>query len=62
LIASVRRILMVTAAFEQPHSNQDLNRLLLELGALGLLILGIAAAIFMIRYSARYAAPTEGDP
>src|ERR1700757_1086713 len=31
LIASVRRILMVTAAAEQPHSPQDLNRLLLEL-------------------------------
>ena len=29
LIASVRRILAVTAAFEEPHSNQDLNRLLL---------------------------------
>ncbi|MBV8860840.1 MAG: hypothetical protein JO082_02505 [Mycobacterium sp.] len=61
LIASVRRILMVTAAFEQPHSDQDLNRLLLELGALGLLIIGIAAAIFMIRYSARRTAPTDDD-
>jgi uncharacterized membrane protein (DUF373 family) len=61
LIASVRRILAVTAAFEEPHSNQDLNRLLLELGALGLLIVGIAAAILMIRYSARHAAPTDGD-
>ncbi len=38
---------------------------LLELGALGLLVIGIAAAIFMIRYSARHAAPTgggDGDP
>jgi Phosphate-starvation-inducible E family len=61
LIASVRRILAATAAFEEPHSNQDLNRLLLELGALGLLIVGIAAAILMIRYSARHAAPTDGD-
>ena len=61
LIASVRRILAVTAAFEEPHSNQDLNRLLLELGALGLLIVGIAAAILMIRYSARHAAPTDSD-
>jgi hypothetical protein len=51
----------VTAAFEEPHSNQDLNRLLLELGALGLLIIGIAAAIFMIRFSARRAAPTDSD-
>jgi hypothetical protein len=31
------------------------------LGALGLLILGIAAAIFMIRYSARHATPTDDD-
>ncbi|MFZ0906843.1 MAG: hypothetical protein WAN71_23815 [Mycobacterium sp.] len=61
LIASVRRILMVTAAAEQPHSSQDMNRLLLELGALGLLVIGIAAAILMIRYSARHAPPTEGD-
>jgi uncharacterized membrane protein (DUF373 family) len=61
LIASVRRILAVTAAFEEPHSNQDINRLLYELGALGLLIIGIAAAIFMIRYSNRYVAPTDGD-
>src|SRR5260370_10579276 len=29
LIASVRRILAVTAAFEEPHSQQDINRLLL---------------------------------
>jgi uncharacterized membrane protein (DUF373 family) len=61
LIASVRRILMVTAAAEQPHSNQELNRLLLELGALGLLVIGISAAIFMIRYSARRGTPTDGD-
>src|SRR6201996_4506134 len=62
LIASVRRILAVTAAFEEPHSSQDINRLLLELGALGLLIVGIAAAILMIRYSGRHAAPAGGDP
>lgn len=53
LIATVRRILIVTAAFEQPRSHEELNHLLLELGALGLLVLAIAAAIFMIRYSAR---------
>jgi uncharacterized membrane protein (DUF373 family) len=62
LIASVRRILAVTAAFEEPHSNQDINRLLLELGALGLLIVGIAAAILMIRYSGRHATSTDGEP
>ncbi|HEY2449222.1 MAG TPA: phosphate-starvation-inducible PsiE family protein [Mycobacterium sp.] len=60
LIACVRRILIVTAATEQVHSDKELNRLLLELGALGLLVIGIAAAIFMIRYSGRRAAPTGG--
>jgi uncharacterized membrane protein (DUF373 family) len=65
LIASVRRILAVTAAFEEPHSNQDLNRLLLELGALGLLIVGIAAAILMIRTvpgTLRRPTATTADP
>ena len=52
LIACVRRILIVTAATEQVHSDKELNRLLFELGALGLLVIGIAAAIFMIRSSA----------
>jgi uncharacterized membrane protein (DUF373 family) len=61
LIACVRRILIVTAATEQVHSDKELNRLLLELGALGLLVIGIAAAIFMIRYSARRPAPTDHD-
>ena len=60
LIACVRRILIVTAATEQVHSDKELNRLLLELGALGLLVIGIAAAIFMIRSSGRRAAPTGG--
>jgi uncharacterized membrane protein (DUF373 family) len=35
LIACVRRILIVTAGTEQVHSDQQLNRLLLELGAFG---------------------------
>src|ERR1700719_752900 len=60
LIACVRRILIVTAATEQVHSDQQLNPLPLELGALGLLVIGIAAAIFMIRFSSRRAAPTGG--
>ena len=51
LIACVPRILIVTAATEQVHSDKELNRLLFELGALGLLVIGIAAAIFMIRCS-----------
>ncbi|EUA23295.1 phosphate-starvation-inducible PsiE family protein [Mycobacterium xenopi] len=60
LIATVRRILIVTAAFEQPQSDQELNRLLLQLGALGLLVLGIAVAIFMIR--CRPSAPPLSGP
>jgi uncharacterized membrane protein (DUF373 family) len=50
LIATVRRMLIVTAEFEQPPSDQELNRLLLALGVLALLVLAIAAAIFLIRY------------
>jgi uncharacterized membrane protein (DUF373 family) len=61
LIACVRRILIVTAASEQVHSDKELDRLLFELGALGLLIIGIAAAIFMIRSSARRTTPTHSD-
>jgi formate-dependent nitrite reductase membrane component NrfD len=52
LIATIRRILIVTAELEHPQTDQALNRLLLQLGALGLLVLAIAAAIFMVRYSA----------
>jgi uncharacterized membrane protein (DUF373 family) len=59
LIACVRRILIVTAATEEVHSDKQLNRLLLELGALGLLVIGIAAAIFMIRSSSKRTAPAE---
>jgi uncharacterized membrane protein (DUF373 family) len=61
LIACVRRILIVTAASEQVHSDKELNRLLFELGALGLLVIGIAAAIFMVRYSSRRAAPAHAE-
>jgi len=59
LIACVRRILIVTAASEQVHSDKELDRLLFELGALGLLVIGIAAAIFMIRRSAPARAPGD---
>jgi uncharacterized membrane protein (DUF373 family) len=51
LIAVVRRILIVTAEFEQPQTDAQLNNLLLELGMLGVLVLGLAAAIFLIRRS-----------
>jgi uncharacterized membrane protein (DUF373 family) len=50
LIATVRRILIVTAEFDRPQSNQELTRLLFELGTLALLVLAIAGAIFLIRY------------
>src|ERR1700753_3018889 len=61
LIACVRRILIVTAASEQVHSDKELDRPLFELGALGLLAIGIAAAIFMIRYSSRRAEPAHAE-
>ncbi len=51
LIAVVRRVLIVTAEFEQPQTDTQLNNLLLELGMLGVLVLGLAAAIFLIRRS-----------
>jgi presenilin-like A22 family membrane protease len=50
LIATVRRILIVTAKFEQPHTDEELVRLVIELGTLALLALALAAAIFLIRY------------
>jgi uncharacterized membrane protein (DUF373 family) len=59
LIACVRRILIVTAQTEQVHSDKQLNRLLLELGALGLLVIGIAVAIFLVRTSSRHGQPNS---
>ena len=53
LIAVVRRILIVTAEFERSPSDDELTRLLIELGALGVLVLAITTAIFMLRYSRR---------
>jgi len=51
LIAVVRRVLIVSAKFEQPQTDAQLHNLLLELGMLGVLVLGLAAAIFLIRRS-----------
>jgi uncharacterized membrane protein (DUF373 family) len=64
LIAVVRRILIVTAEFEQPQTDAQLNNLLLELGMLGVLVLGLAAAIFLIRRSSRRRAtqPASAQP
>jgi hypothetical protein len=61
LIACVRRILIATAASDQVHSDKELDRLLFELGALAPPMIGIAAATFIIRYSARRASPSDGD-
>lgn len=52
LIATVRRILIVTAEFEQPTPQTELMNLLWELGLLGLLALALATAIFLVRLSA----------
>lgn len=41
----------MTAEFEQPQTDAQLNYPLLELGMLGVLVLGLAAAIFLIRRS-----------
>jgi uncharacterized membrane protein (DUF373 family) len=60
LIACVRRILIVTAATEQVESDKDLDRLLFELGALGLLVIGIAVAIFLVRISSKRAPEADG--
>ena len=51
LIAAVRRILVVTARFDQPQPNDRLDRLIVELGVLGLLVLAIAAAIWFVHIS-----------
>jgi uncharacterized membrane protein (DUF373 family) len=51
LIATLRRILIVTADFERPEGGPHLTALLIELGVLGFLVVGIAAAIFLVRRS-----------
>lgn len=59
VIAAVRRILIVTAEFEQPQTETQLFNLLFELGMLGVLVLALAAAIFLIRYSSAKTAATK---
>ncbi|HEY8725377.1 MAG TPA: phosphate-starvation-inducible PsiE family protein [Gaiellaceae bacterium] len=50
LIAVVRRILIVTAQFEQlPAGGRALTNLLLELGLLGFLAFALALAVFLVR-------------
>jgi uncharacterized membrane protein (DUF373 family) len=51
LIATLRRILIVTADSERPEVGPHLTGLLIELGVLGLLVVGIAIAIFLVRRS-----------
>jgi hypothetical protein len=54
------RVLMVLIVAEIAATLRAV-RLLLELGALGLLVIGIAAAIFMIRVSTKRAAHADSD-
>ena len=50
LIAVVRRILIVTAQFERsPQSGRALTNTLLEFGLLGVIVLALAAAVFLVR-------------
>jgi uncharacterized membrane protein (DUF373 family) len=54
LIAVVRRILVVTAEFERgPQTGRAATNLLLEFGVLGLLVPGLATAVFLVRRSRR---------
>ena len=53
LIATLRRILIVTADFERPVPGPDLTNLLIELGVLGFLVIGLAIAIYLVRASRR---------
>lgn len=62
VIAAVRRILIVTAEFEQPQTDSQLFNLLLELGMLGVLVLALAAAIFLIRHSSARKAAAMNPP
>ena len=53
IIAVVRRILIVTAQFEQgPQSGRALTNTLLELGLLALLVPALAAAVWLVRRKA----------
>jgi uncharacterized membrane protein (DUF373 family) len=54
LIATLRRILIVTAESERPQAGPHLTGLLMELGVLGFLVVGLAAAIFLVRLSERH--------
>src|SRR3954451_12962844 len=52
LIAVVRRILIVTAEFERgAQAGRATTNLLLEFGVLGLLVPGLASAVFLVRRS-----------
>ena len=63
LIATVRHILIVTAELEQPKPAEALNRLMIQLGVLGLVVFAIAIAIFMVRCSGREASRlTDVEP
>jgi uncharacterized membrane protein (DUF373 family) len=54
LIATLRRILIVTADSERPSAGPHLTGLLWELAVLGFLVVGLAVAIFLVRLSERH--------
>ena len=66
LIAVVRRILVLTAEFERgPHTGRAATNLLLEFAVLGLLVPGLATAVFLVRRSRASVARTVeplGEP
>ncbi|HZS24761.1 MAG TPA: phosphate-starvation-inducible PsiE family protein [Gaiellaceae bacterium] len=62
LIAVVRRILVVTAEFEGPHSGRAATNLLLEFGVLGLLVPGLASAVFLVRRGRPVPREQIGEP
>jgi uncharacterized membrane protein (DUF373 family) len=49
LIAVVRRILIITAELEGPTSHQQMDDLLIQIGALGGLALVLALALYLLR-------------
>jgi uncharacterized membrane protein (DUF373 family) len=49
LIAVVRRVLIITAELERPTSHQQMQDLLVQIGALGGLTLVLALALYLLR-------------
>jgi uncharacterized membrane protein (DUF373 family) len=63
IIAVVRRILIVTAQFEQsPQSGRALTNTLLELGLMAVLVPALAAAVWLVRRRPSPQQPTFSTP